>query len=127
MQPRLVEVQRLLYRLITSPNGVEEGLAVENDLPKNGIGALITGDHRMNAVDRVGIYADVSSIAFSTRSEKTFLRPLRSSVMRISTISSLHISSHILRAGLRSPMRRGISLSSSSIPRGARSSLSCAM
>lgn len=59
MQPRLAQVQRLLYRLIISPNGVEEGLAAENDVPKNGIGALITGDDRMNAVDRVGIYADM--------------------------------------------------------------------
>lgn len=59
MQLRLAEVQRLLYRFITSPNGVEKGLAVENDVPKNGIGALITEDDRMNAVDRVGIYADM--------------------------------------------------------------------
>lgn len=59
MQPRLAEVQQLLCRLITSPNGVEEGLAAEHGLPKDGIGRLITGDYRLSASERIGIYADM--------------------------------------------------------------------
>lgn len=59
MRAGLGEVQRLLYRLITSPNGVEEGLVAEYDLPPDGLDAIITGDARVGAAERVGIYADM--------------------------------------------------------------------
>jgi hypothetical protein len=55
----LGEVQKLLYRLITAPNGVEEGLADEYDLAGLGLDAIIEGDDYVGAVDRVGIYADM--------------------------------------------------------------------
>lgn len=59
MRAGLGELQRLLYRLITSPNGIEEGLAAEYDLPARGLDAIIVGDARVGAVERVGIYADM--------------------------------------------------------------------
>jgi Putative DNA-binding domain len=59
MRAGLGEVQRLLYRLITSPNGVEEGLVSEYGLPPGGLDAIISGDTRIGAVERVGIYADM--------------------------------------------------------------------
>jgi hypothetical protein len=59
MLPTLGDVQRLLYRLVTAPNGVEEGLAAESNLPPEGIGALIRGDARVSAIGRVEIYANM--------------------------------------------------------------------
>jgi Putative DNA-binding domain len=57
VQPGLGELQHLLYRLITATSGVEEGLAAETNLPPQGITALVRGDARVSAIDRVGIYA----------------------------------------------------------------------
>lgn len=58
MRVGLSEVQRLLYRLITSPNGIEGGLAAEYDLPARGLDAIISGDAHVGAAERVDIYAD---------------------------------------------------------------------
>jgi hypothetical protein len=58
MQPGLGELQKLLYRLITATSGVEEGLAAEKNLPE-GISALVRGDARASAVERVEIYANM--------------------------------------------------------------------
>jgi hypothetical protein len=59
MRPTLGDVQCLLYHLVTAPNGVEEGLAAESNLPPEGIGALIRGDARVSAIGRVEIYANM--------------------------------------------------------------------
>ena len=59
MQPRLGELQQLLYRLITATSGVEEGLAAETNLPPQGISVLVRGDARASAIDRVEIYANM--------------------------------------------------------------------
>ena len=58
MSVALGEAQNLLYRLISSPNGVTEGLATEH-LASGGLGAIIRGDSRLSPVERVGIYADM--------------------------------------------------------------------
>jgi len=59
MQPCLGELQHLLYRLITATSGVEEGLAAETNLPSQGITALVRGEARVSAIDRVEIYANM--------------------------------------------------------------------
>jgi hypothetical protein len=59
MGPSLVDVQSLLLRLITAPNGVEEGLSGERHLPPGGIGAMIGGDSRFSAAERIEIYANM--------------------------------------------------------------------
>jgi hypothetical protein len=59
MQLGLADLQKLLCRLITSPNGVQEGLAAETGLPPDGIGAIIRGDGHLSAVERLDIYANM--------------------------------------------------------------------
>jgi hypothetical protein len=59
MQSGLGDLQKLLCRLITAPNGVEEGLRAEKNLPTAGIGALVGGDNRLSAVERIDIYANM--------------------------------------------------------------------
>jgi hypothetical protein len=59
MGPSLADVQSLLWRLITAPSGVEEGLRTERNLPPEGIGAVISGDSRLTAIERVDIYANM--------------------------------------------------------------------
>jgi Putative DNA-binding domain len=59
MQLGLADLQKLLCRLITSPNGVQEGLAAETGLPPDGIGAIIRGDAHLSAVERLDIYANM--------------------------------------------------------------------
>ncbi|HEY6419723.1 MAG TPA: putative DNA-binding domain-containing protein [Candidatus Binataceae bacterium] len=54
----LREIERLLYRLITAPSGVAEGLAREQGLSPGDLGTVIRGDARLSAVERVDIYAD---------------------------------------------------------------------
>ncbi|HKV55215.1 MAG TPA: DNA-binding domain-containing protein [Candidatus Binataceae bacterium] len=54
----LADLQALLYRLITAPSGVEEGLIRESALPAEGLDALICGDNRLSARERVSIYAN---------------------------------------------------------------------
>jgi hypothetical protein len=54
--PDLHELQALLYRLITAPDGVAAGLGAE--APPIELDQLITGDARMDALTRAGIYAN---------------------------------------------------------------------
>jgi hypothetical protein len=54
----LKELQSLLYRRITDPERTNESLGAER-LPASGVlEALVHGDERLSAVDRIGIYAD---------------------------------------------------------------------
>src|ERR1700693_586250 len=55
----LKDLQRLLYRLITAPSGVAEGLAAERDLGAGGLDAIVLGDDRLSAEARVDIYANM--------------------------------------------------------------------
>jgi hypothetical protein len=59
MQIHLKELESLLYRLITAPSGVAEGLATECDLPEGGLASIIVGDERLTADERVEIYANM--------------------------------------------------------------------
>lgn len=52
-------VERLLYRLITAPSGVGEGLAHEKSLGDSGLARVIAGDNRLSAEERVDIYANM--------------------------------------------------------------------
>lgn len=52
-------VENLLYRLITAPSGVAEGLAQEKSLARGGLAQVIAGDERLSAEDRVDIYANM--------------------------------------------------------------------
>ncbi len=51
--------ERLLYRLITAPSGVTEGLAQEKSLADGGLAQVIAGDDRLSAEERVDIYANM--------------------------------------------------------------------
>jgi hypothetical protein len=51
--------ERLLYRLITAPSGVAEGLAQEKSLAPKGLADVIAGDDRLSAEERVDIYANM--------------------------------------------------------------------
>jgi hypothetical protein len=59
MQTQLKNLQSLLYRLITAPSGVAEGLAAEHDLRADGLDAIVLGDERLSAEARVDIYANM--------------------------------------------------------------------
>jgi hypothetical protein len=59
MTIQLKNLQNLLYRLITAPSGVAEGLAAEHALPAGGLGALVAGDERLSAEARLDVYADM--------------------------------------------------------------------
>jgi len=59
MQTRLKNLQSLLYRLITAPSGVAEGLSAERDLSAGGLDAIVLGDDRLSAEARVDIYANM--------------------------------------------------------------------
>jgi hypothetical protein len=52
-------VESLLYRLLTAPSGVAEGLAHEKSLAAGGLASVILGDDRLNAEERVDIYANM--------------------------------------------------------------------
>jgi hypothetical protein len=52
----LASLQKLLYRLITAPGGVDEGLAHERSTVD--LRNLVRGDDRLSAHDRLGIYAN---------------------------------------------------------------------
>jgi hypothetical protein len=57
----LKNLQALLYRLITAPGGVAEGLAAERESRPGALGELddvIVGDERLGAVERLEIYAN---------------------------------------------------------------------
>ena len=52
------ELQHLLYRLITAPDGVADGLNAEPTSVPRGLAGLIDGDERLSAVERLDIYAN---------------------------------------------------------------------
>lgn len=52
-------VESLLYRLITAPAGVAEGLARERSLASGGLANVIASDDRLSAGERVDIYANM--------------------------------------------------------------------
>jgi hypothetical protein len=54
----LAGLEALLYRLITAPRGVEEGLANEKSFRAAGLESIICGDDRLSAKERVEIYAN---------------------------------------------------------------------
>jgi hypothetical protein len=55
----LARLQDLLYRIITAPSGVAEGLANEQDvLGRDGLDGLICGDDQLSAQDHLEIYAN---------------------------------------------------------------------
>src|SRR5260370_33631770 len=55
----LKQLQNLLYRLITAASGVAEGLDSERGMPAGGLDAIVRGDDRLSAEDRVDIYANM--------------------------------------------------------------------
>ncbi|MBV8770835.1 MAG: putative DNA-binding domain-containing protein [Deltaproteobacteria bacterium] len=57
MNCKLVDLQSLLYRLITSPVGVEEAARHEPMLQGCGLEGAIVGEQRLSAAERLGIYA----------------------------------------------------------------------
>jgi hypothetical protein len=59
MPIHLKELESLLYRLITAPSGVAEGLATERDLGADGLDAIVLSDDRLSAEARVDIYANM--------------------------------------------------------------------
>jgi hypothetical protein len=59
MGVRLKQLESILYRLITAPSGVAEGLDAERRMPAGGLDALVRGDDRLSAEDRVDIYANM--------------------------------------------------------------------
>jgi hypothetical protein len=59
MPSDLTWVESLLYRLITAPSGVAEGLAAEKSLAPDGLAQVISSDERLSAEERVDIYANM--------------------------------------------------------------------
>jgi len=59
MSTQLRQLESLLYRLITAPSGVAEGLAAERDLDPAALDAIVLGDERLSAEARVDIYANM--------------------------------------------------------------------
>jgi len=59
MPADLKKLQGLLYRLITAPTGVAEGVASERELGAGGLDAIVLGDDRLSAQARVEIYANM--------------------------------------------------------------------
>jgi hypothetical protein len=59
MPIQLKNLQNLLYRLITAPSGVAEGLAAEHDLRAGGLDTIVLGDDRLSSEARVDIYANM--------------------------------------------------------------------
>jgi hypothetical protein len=55
----LKKLESLLYRLITAPSGVAEGLAAESALGAGGLDDIVLGDERLSAEARVDIYANM--------------------------------------------------------------------
>ena len=59
MPTKLKDLQALLYRLITAPSGVAEGLAGERELSARGLDTIVLGDDRLSSEARVDIYANM--------------------------------------------------------------------
>jgi len=58
MNSKLADLQHLLYRLITASAGVEEAVSYEGALQERGLEAVIGGNRRLSAGERLGIYAN---------------------------------------------------------------------
>jgi hypothetical protein len=60
-QPTLEDTQRLLWALISAPNGVSAALVADPEAARlrNAVEAQIAGDERLSAVDRLEIYANM--------------------------------------------------------------------
>src|SRR3984893_12694581 len=56
--PELKNLQALLFRLITAPEGVAEALAAERALGSDALYNLIESDDRLSAAERLEIYAN---------------------------------------------------------------------
>ncbi len=54
----LRELQALLYRRITDPDGTNESIGEERGLAPGVLEALVHGDERLSAFERVDIYAN---------------------------------------------------------------------
>jgi hypothetical protein len=57
--PTLDQTQQLFWKLITAPEGVAPGLAALNPSGRRAAGALVRGDARLSAVERLDVYADM--------------------------------------------------------------------
>src|SRR5579864_3495672 len=55
MRVNLAELQGLLYQLITTPEGARR---IGNECARGGAEALVRGDRRLSAIDRISIYAN---------------------------------------------------------------------
>ncbi len=58
-RPTLAQTQRLLWRLITAPEGAASGLAQLGAADRTVAGSLVAGDQRLDALQRVDIYANM--------------------------------------------------------------------
>jgi len=58
MMPDLEHLQKLLYRLITSPGAMADGSGRERGLSAAELDGVIRGDERVSAVERLEIYAN---------------------------------------------------------------------
>jgi len=56
--PDLKHLQALLYRLITAPEGIAQGLAAEREFGSDALDNLIEGDDRLSAAERLEIYGN---------------------------------------------------------------------
>jgi len=56
--PTLAEIQHLLQRLITAPEGVRSALAEDDDPESAHLAEVIRGDARLSAVERLDVYAN---------------------------------------------------------------------
>ena len=54
----LRELQALLYQRITDPDGTNESIGEERGLASGVLEALVHGDERLSAFERVDIYAN---------------------------------------------------------------------
>jgi hypothetical protein len=59
MASELKSIESLLYRLVTAPAGVAEGLAHETALGPGGLAEIVAGDERLTPEQRVDIYANM--------------------------------------------------------------------
>ncbi len=58
MTSSLSDLQAMLYRLVTAPGGVEEAAGQDPALRKSALDAVIVGDQRLSAGERLSIYAN---------------------------------------------------------------------
>lgn len=58
MPMKLADLQSIIYRLITAPGGPNDAAGQEQALRDRGLDAVIAGNKRLSASERVGIYAN---------------------------------------------------------------------